>query len=143
MSFPCRRDGWFPEVRAAFDQMSSAGFAQLRHSPLYAAYSHVAPDPDAFPALMDKTGELQRRPYDWSGEIRALEAETLLAYADADSIPVSHVAEFYALLGGGLRDAGWDASARPAARLAIVPGVTHYDIFQSAHLAAMAGEFFG
>jgi len=32
------------------------------------------------------------------------------------------------LLGGGLRDANWDGSARPVARLAILPSHTHYDI---------------
>ena len=41
----------------------------------------------------------------------------------------AHIAEFYALLGGGLRDANWDGWARPVARLAILPGHTHYDIF--------------
>jgi hypothetical protein len=46
----------------------------------------------------------------------------------------AHIAEFYALLGGGLRDANWDGSARPVARLAILPGHTHYDIFFSADL---------
>jgi hypothetical protein len=30
--------------------------------------------------------------------------------------------------GGGLRDAGWDGSARPTARLAILPATTHYEI---------------
>ena len=142
VSFPCRTDGWFPEVRAAFDQMSSAGFAQLKHSPLYAGYSQVAPDPGAFPTLMDKIGELQRLRYDWRAEVRALSPQTLLAYADADSIPVSHIAEFYALLGGGVRDAGWDGAARPVARLAVLPGLTHYDIFQSAGLATLADAFF-
>jgi hypothetical protein len=29
---PCRRDGWFPEVLAVFDQMGSGGFAQMKHS---------------------------------------------------------------------------------------------------------------
>jgi pimeloyl-ACP methyl ester carboxylesterase len=142
VSFPCRADGWYPEVRASFDQMSSAGFAHLQHSPLYAGYSLVAPDPGAFPALMDKIGELQRLPYDWSAEVSGLRPDTLLAFADADSIPVAHMAEFYALLGGGIRDAGWDGSARPAARLAVLPGLTHYTIFQSPQLVALADEFF-
>ena len=34
----------------------------------------------------------------------------------------------FALLGGGLRDAGWDRSGMTHHRLAILPGVTHYDI---------------
>jgi hypothetical protein len=39
------------------------------------------------------------------------------------------------LLGGGLRDAGWDNANRPTARLAILPGATHYDVFMSPLLA--------
>jgi len=66
VSVAFRRDGWFPEVRAAFDQMSSAGFDQMRQSPMYQSWCEVAPDRDAFPALMDKTGDLLRQPYDWT-----------------------------------------------------------------------------
>ena len=45
-----------------------------------------------------------------------------------------HIVDFYARLGGGLRDATWDGSARSVARLAILPGHTHYDIFGSPDL---------
>lgn len=138
---PCRRDGWFPEVRAGFDGMSRALFGQLRQSPLYEAWAKVAPDPDSFPVLIDKTGDLLRRPYDWSEEVKGLPMPVLLVYADADSIPPSHAAEFFALLGGGQRDAGWDASGRPASRLAILPGMTHYDIATSPRLASVADDF--
>jgi len=141
VSGPCRREGWFPEVRAAFDQMSRAGFEALRQSPMYAAWLQVAPDPDAFPTLMDKTGDLQRTPYDWSGELGRITAETLLVFADADSFPLSHVAEFYGLLGGGLRDAGWDGSGRARCSLAVLPGTTHYDITQSPQLAPVVASF--
>lgn len=141
VSTPCRRDGWFPGVLAAFDQMGSAGFALLSRSPMYEAWLQVAPDPDAFPTLTDKTGDLLRRPYDWSEEVRRLSAQTLLAFADADSIPISHVAEFFALLGGGLRDPGWDGTGRPKASLSVLPGLTHYDISQSPRLAAAVDMF--
>jgi pimeloyl-ACP methyl ester carboxylesterase len=141
VSIPYRRDGWFPEVLGAFDQIGSGGFAQMKRSPMYAAWSRVAPDPDAFPALMDKTGELLRQPLDWTEEIRELTAQTLLVYADADSIPITHAAEFFALLGGGLRDAGLDGASRSEARLAVLPGHTHYDIFSSPRLAAVVEEF--
>jgi pimeloyl-ACP methyl ester carboxylesterase len=141
VSFACRRDGSYPEVVAGMDQVGSGGFEMMRHSPMYAAYTAVAPDPDAFPALMDKTGALLRRPYDWTEQVRALRTPTLLAYADADSIPVTHVAEFYGLLGGGLRDAGWDGSARPAAQLAILPGRTHYDVFAAPELPDVVQRF--
>lgn len=144
VSAPCRRDAWFPEVLAAFDQMRSATlFDQFRQSPMYQAWLKVAPDPDAFPALMDKTGELLRAPYDWSEEVARLAIPVLLAYGDADSISPARAGEFFALLGGGLRDAGWDGSLAPASRLAILPGMTHYDIGASPRLAAAVDDFLG
>jgi hypothetical protein len=63
--------------------------------------------------LLDKTGELLRRDYDWSGEITEFTAPTMLVYGDADAVRPAHIVEFYALLGGGLRDANWE-TARPA-----------------------------
>jgi hypothetical protein len=87
-------------------QLSSVGFEQMKQSPMYQAWSVVAPDVDAFPALMDKTGDLLRRPYDWTEEIKQLSIPTLLVYGDADSVPPSHAAAYFALLGGGLKDAG-------------------------------------
>ena len=141
VSVPCRRDGWFPEVLAAFDQMSSAGFEQMRHSPMYQAWSQVAPDPDSFTTLMDKTGALLRQPFDWTAEVRQLAVPTQLIYADADSIPPSHAAEFFALLGGGLKDAGWDRSLVPESHLAILPGLTHYDVFAAPQLVPVVSAF--
>jgi pimeloyl-ACP methyl ester carboxylesterase len=141
LCIPCRRDGWFPEIRAAFDQMSSAGFEQMRHSPMYQAWSAVAPDPGSFPALMDKTGELLRRPYDWTEEIRQLTMPVLLAYGDADSISPAHAAEFFSLLGGGLQDGGWDGPLPTSARLAILPGRTHYDILGAPGFAELLAAF--
>jgi pimeloyl-ACP methyl ester carboxylesterase len=140
---PYRRDGWFPEVRAGFDGMSSALFGQFRQSPMYDEWAKVAPDPDSFPALMDKSGDLLRLPYDWGEEVRRLPMPVLLAYADADGVPPSHAAEFFALLGGGQRDATWDGSLRPESRLAILPGHTHYDIGTSPLLASVTSDFLG
>jgi pimeloyl-ACP methyl ester carboxylesterase len=94
-------DAWFPEVLDGMAQVGSAGFEMMRHSPMYAAYAAVAPDVDAFPTLMDRTGELLRRPYHWSEEIRTLTVPTLLVFADADSLSPAAAAEFFALLGGG------------------------------------------
>jgi pimeloyl-ACP methyl ester carboxylesterase len=141
VSGPCRREGWYPEVRAGMDQVGSAGFEMMRQSPMYAAYAAVAPDVDAYPRLMDKTGELLRRPYDWTEEVRGLAAPTLLVYADADSIPLTHAAEFFALRGGGLHDAGWDGSLRPPSELAVLPGRTHYDVFAAPELAGVVTGF--
>jgi pimeloyl-ACP methyl ester carboxylesterase len=136
-----RRDGWYPEVLEGMAHVGSGMFEQFRHSPPYAAYAAVAPDVDAFPALMDKTGALLAQDYDWTDEVRGLRVPTLLVYADADGIPPSHAAEFFALLGGGLRDAGWDGAQRPESRLAILPGHTHYDVFAAPLLVPAVAAF--
>jgi pimeloyl-ACP methyl ester carboxylesterase len=142
LSAPHRRSAWFPEVLAAFDQMSSATlFEQLRQSPLYQGFVEVAPDPASFSVLIDKTGELLRRPYDWSDEIRQLPMPVQLVFGDADSISPERAAEFFALLGGGTRDAGLDGTLPTESRLAILPGVSHYNMLSSPHLAAVVGEF--
>jgi pimeloyl-ACP methyl ester carboxylesterase len=141
VSGPCRRDGWYPGVLADMGNVNSGLFDQFRHSPMYAAYAAVAPDLDAYPALMDKTGALLARPYNWTAEVAAMTVPTLLVYGDADSVPPSHAADFFALLGGGQHDAGWDGAQRPASQLAILPGRTHYDIFSAPELPPVVAKF--
>ncbi len=134
VSHPVRRDGWFPESLAGFDQMGPAFAEAMKQSPIYEAYARVAPRVEDWPVLVDKMGAMLREDYDWSAEVAKITAPVMLVYGDADSVRPAHVAEFYALLGGGLRDANWDGSARPVARLAILPGHTHYDIITSPDL---------
>lgn len=141
VSAPHRREAWYPEVRAGFDAMDRGLFEMLRHSPMYQAWRAVAPDAESYPTLIDKTGELLRRPYDWSEEVRGLPMPVLLVYADADGIPSAEAARFYELLGGGQRDAGWDGAARPVAQLAILPGRTHYDVIAAPELADVVDRF--
>jgi pimeloyl-ACP methyl ester carboxylesterase len=114
--------------------MGPAFAEAMKQSPLYQAYARVAPRVEDWPVLVGKMGELLRQDYDWSAETAKITAPVLLVYGDADSVWPAHIAEFYALLGGGLRDANWDGSARPVARLAVLPSHTHYDIFASPDL---------
>ncbi len=107
----------------------------VRQTAVYAAYAAVAPHPDAFPVLVDETSALLRTPYDWT--------EGVLVYGDADSVPPPHLAQFSALLGGGLRDAGWNGSGRPASRLADLPGRTHDDVSSSPEPAGVVDGFLG
>ena len=86
-------------------------------------------------------GELQTRGYDWSADIAKLAMPAMLVFADADSMPPAYVARFFELLGGGQRDAGWDGSAAPRARLAILPGQTHYNVFDAPGLVAAVDPF--
>ena len=73
--------------------------------------------------------------FDWTDEVAAIEAPTMLVFADSDSVMPDHVAELFRLRGGGLRDAGWDGSAQPVARLAVLPGRTHYDMIEAPGLS--------
>ncbi len=135
VSTPFRRDGNFPEVLAAMDAMGPEHAEPMKQSPAYALYERIAPNPDDWTTLVAKTAELLKVDFDWSEEVAALALPVMLVFADADSVRPAHVAEFYGLLGGGLRDAGWDMSYRPVARLAVIPGATHYDILESPVLA--------
>ena len=65
----------------------------------------------------------------------------MLIYGDADSIAPSHAAEFFGLLGGGQRDAGWDGASMTKHRLAILPGLTHYNVHESPLVAAVVKPF--
>jgi pimeloyl-ACP methyl ester carboxylesterase len=141
VSVPFRRDGSHPEVVAAMDAMSADAAEMMKQSPLYAHYSQVAPRPEDWPVLIGKTSELLKVDYDWGDELTAIEAKTLLVFADADSIRPAHIVEFFGRLGGGLGDAGWDGSAQPTNRLAILPGTTHYDVLQSPLLVPVVEGF--
>jgi pimeloyl-ACP methyl ester carboxylesterase len=65
----------------------------------------------------------------------------MIVVGDADSVRPAHAVEFFALLGGGQRDANWDGSGMSNSRLAILPGTTHYDIFASPALPAAVIPF--
>jgi pimeloyl-ACP methyl ester carboxylesterase len=142
VSFPFRQDGFFEDVRAQQRQMSPESAAFMKQTPMWELYERTAPRPEDFPRLVGKMGEWLAQPFDYSEEIRAMRVPTQLVFADADTYPMRHICDWWALLGGGLRDAGWDGAGRPGAhRLAVLPGTTHYDIFTSAELPGAVESF--
>jgi pimeloyl-ACP methyl ester carboxylesterase len=147
VSTPCHHEAWFPEVRTAMRRNTDPAMAELmKQSPLYESYARVAPRPEDWPSLVAKTSELVSGEYDWRADVDAITAPTLLAFADADSIRTAHMAEFYGLLGGGQRDAGWEGSGLPPrspSQLAVLPGRTHYDVIMAPALLDAAVAFLG
>jgi pimeloyl-ACP methyl ester carboxylesterase len=141
VSTPCRSDGWYPEVRAGMRAMNAEIAKTWIGSPMQQAYASVAPNPEDWPTLVAKTGPLVSQDYDWSAGVAAIKAPTMLVVGDADGVRPAHAVEFFELLGGGQRDAGWDGSGMSAARLAILPGTTHYDIFVSPTMVAAVTAF--
>lgn len=79
--------------------------------------------------------------FDFSKEVAGIKGMTLIVAGDADIFPPAHAVEVFGLLGGGKRDPGWDGAGRPASKLAILPGLTHYNIFSAPALAATVVPF--
>jgi pimeloyl-ACP methyl ester carboxylesterase len=126
-----RRSAIYPEMLGQQAQMNAAAAEFMKDTPMYELYMRVAPRPDDFPRLLDKMGQAMAKDFDFTEEVRGLQVPTLFACADADMFPPSHAVEVFELLGGGQRDGGWQGEGRPAHSLAILPGLTHYDIFMA------------
>jgi pimeloyl-ACP methyl ester carboxylesterase len=135
-----KADGWYPEIRAGMAQMGAGAAEPMKKTPMYQMYARIA-NPADWPTLLTKLGDLLRKDYDWSEDVAAIKAPTLLVFGDADAVRTAHAVQFFELLGGGKRDAGWDGSGMSTARLAILPGVTHYTIFSSPTLASTITPF--
>jgi pimeloyl-ACP methyl ester carboxylesterase len=131
ISAPFAQTGFFAEMLPQQAAVSAAMAEQMKETPMYKSYVAVAPNPKDFPRLLDRMGEYMRRPYDWSDEVKKLSMPVMLVYGDADMVRPEHIVEFYKLVGGGLKDAGWQREHMSRARLAIIPDVTHYEMFLS------------
>lgn len=136
-----KRDGWYPEILAGMAQMGPGAAEPVKQTPMYQLYANIAPKPEDWPVLLTKLGDLLRKDYDWSKDVAAIKSPTMIVVGDADAVRTSHAAQFFELLGGGKKDAGWDRSGMSNARLAIPPGLTHYNIFASPALTAVVTPF--
>jgi pimeloyl-ACP methyl ester carboxylesterase len=141
VSTPFKKSGWYPEVAAGMAQMGPEAAEMMQLSPMYQLYASIAPRPGDFPRLLGKMGALLRQDYDWTREAAALKMPVMIVIGDADGVRTAHAVEMFELLGGGQHDAGWDGSNMPKSRLAILPGTTHYNIFNSPALAAAVIPF--
>ena len=127
--------GWYPEMSAGMDQMGPEMAEPMKATPMYEVYEKVAPRVEEWPKLVTQLTGMIGLDYDWSAEVARLPMPVMIVAGDADGLPPSHAVEFFELLGGGKRDAGFDRSGMTKHRLAILPGVTHYDINVAPSLA--------
>jgi pimeloyl-ACP methyl ester carboxylesterase len=141
VSTPFKHTGWYPEMTAAMKSMGPETAEPLKQTPMYEGYKQVAPKLDDWPKLVKQLTDLLKLDYDWSAEIPKLSMPVMLVLGDADGLPPSHAVEFFKMLGGGERDANWDRSGMTQHRLAILPGVTHYDINVQPALSAAVIPF--
>jgi len=138
-----KRSAIYPEMLGQQGQVNAAAAEFMKDTPMYQLYQRVAPRPEDFPRLLDKIGAAMAKDFDFTEEVRGLQVPTLIVAADADMAPPSHYVEVFGLLDGGKRDGGWMAEGRPAGghALAILPGLTHYDLFRSPLFPAVAIAF--
>ena len=131
------------EMRAQQARVNSGAVEFMKDTPMYQLYQRVAPRPEDFGRLLDKIGESMSKDFDLSEEVRSVRVPTMLVCADAEMAPPSHYVEAFKLLDGGLRDGGWMGEGRPRGghALAVLPGLTHYNVATSPLFAAVVLDF--
>jgi pimeloyl-ACP methyl ester carboxylesterase len=140
ISSPYAKSGWYPEAQEGMGQVSSAMAKTMMQTP-GGKFSQAWPEPQRFPRFLDKFGKMMGASYDWSAEVKKLPMPVLLVYTDNDSVSQKHIAEFFALLGGGVKEPGWQNTQLSKARLAIVPGYSHYNFITSTELGPIIDKY--
>jgi pimeloyl-ACP methyl ester carboxylesterase len=108
----------------ALDMFPSITPEMFAGSPVEAAYRRTAPNPDAFPTLVEKLKTLDTTSYAWpEDDIRAIAAPMLIVLGDSDGIRLEHAIELFKLRGGGVMG---DLAGMPESQLAVLPGTSHF-----------------
>ncbi|UVS79836.1 alpha/beta fold hydrolase [Actinokineospora sp. UTMC 2448] len=130
-------DGCHPGL---FEGMAELTPDMLVGTPFEEEYLRLAPDPQAFPALVEKVKGFDLSWRGWSEEaVRAITAPTMVLIGDSDLARPEHAVEMFRLFGGGVFG---DVAGLPDAQLAVLPGTTHVGITQRAEwIAPMVDEF--
>jgi pimeloyl-ACP methyl ester carboxylesterase len=142
LSATYRKDGWYPSVMEGIAGHTAAAFAG---TPVEKAFLEHTPDPAAFDAYVEKMKALSIGDQDISDEqMRSLTARTMVIVGDADAVRLEHALAMFHLRGGGDEEAAASGVLRepPAARLVVLPGMSHIGISaESAVLAPMITAF--
>jgi pimeloyl-ACP methyl ester carboxylesterase len=128
-------DGLYPEVVGGIENVTPEMFDS---TPWRDAFDRTAPDPSAFPTLVEKLKQLDLTPFDWP--VEELAAPALILIGDSDGTRLEHAVEMFRRLGGGVF--GDLAPELPASQLAILPGTTHVGMLERADwIAPMVTRF--
>lgn len=129
-------DGWWPDVEASF---ATATADQFNGTPIRKQYDSFGNDPARFPEFVKKVIGIDLKPYDWSKDVKNIQAPLFMAIGDADGIRYEHALELFRAKGGGKMG---DMHGLPASRLAIIPGTTHVGMTKRADwLVPMITDF--
>jgi pimeloyl-ACP methyl ester carboxylesterase len=136
-----KRTSVYPELLAQQAQVGPEMAEAMKQTPMYQLYASIAPRLEDWPRLLGKIGDMMKEDFDYSKELSSIKVPTMIVAGDAEMFPPSHAVEMFELLGGGKRDGGWDGAGISNARLAILPGVTHYAMGSDPALAAAVIPF--
>jgi pimeloyl-ACP methyl ester carboxylesterase len=117
-------DGWWPDVEDSFATMTADMF---KGSSIEKEYGRLGNDPAHFPEFFKKVMSIDLKPYDWSKDVKNIQAPIFMAIGDADGIQYEHALELFRAKGGGKMG---DIHGLPTSRLAIIPGTTHIGMMQ-------------
>lgn len=114
-----QHDGWWPDTEASFATFTPDMFDG---TPIREQYESLGNDPVHFPEFVKKVVSIDLKPYDWSEEVKKIQAPIFMAIGDADGVRYEHALELLRAKGGGKQG---DLHGLPKSRLAILPGTTH------------------
>ena len=117
-------DGWWPEVEAMYSTFTADMF---NGTPIKKQYDSLGNDPARFPEYVKKVISIDLKPYDWSKDVKKIQAPMFIAIGDVDGVRYEHVLELFRAKGGGKMG---DLNGLPKSRLAILPSTTHIGMMQ-------------
>jgi pimeloyl-ACP methyl ester carboxylesterase len=119
-----KNDGWWPDVEASFATFTPEMF---KGSPIQKQYDSLGNDPAHFDAFVRKVISIDLKPYDWSADVKKIQAPVFMAIGDADGVRYEHALELFRAKGGGKMG---DIHGLSKSRLAILPATTHIGMMQ-------------
>jgi pimeloyl-ACP methyl ester carboxylesterase len=128
MSATFRKDGWHPSVPESIGGLTAEAFAGTAVETAFMAHT---PDARAFDAYLEKMKVLNAADQNISDEqMRSIPAKTMVIVGDADSVTLEHAVSMFTLRGGRDDEAALTGALQgvPAARLAILPAMSHIGI---------------
>src|SRR6266498_744216 len=124
-----KSDGWIKPVRNIFTMIKPEFF---EHTPLRTYYNKLAPDTSHWKAFVNKLAKFDATSFDLGIEnVKSIKSPVLIIKGDNDGVDLSHVAEMYEALGGGVSG---DMAGMPKSQLAVIPNTTHVTLMMSTHV---------
>lgn len=117
-------DGWWPEIEAMYATFTADMF---NGTPIQKQYDSLGNDPAHFHEFVKKVISIDLKPYDWTKDVKKIQAPMFMAIGDADGVRYEHALELFRAKGGGKMG---DLHGLPKSRLAVIPGTTHIGMIQ-------------